>query len=202
MTYHADTWRQKSGAASWDYELAYADRATQPPREAYARLLERFLAVCQGFAVPATVRITTASDGEDTHVSDVRDPGQRSKLDAVMMARDDVEDVEISLTIVYEPATSEREETVPGGATAWLSREDNPDDRSAPFRLLVSVNADLYAFVSWGKQRDNAMLAARNAPRLETFLRRIEAELGGTLINIDAPSYQGQVYRHGFRPPV
>jgi hypothetical protein len=202
MTYHADTWRLKSGSASWDYELTDVGGAMRSPSEAYARLLERFLAVCQGFAVPTTVRLTTAREGEDTHVADVRDPDQRSELDAVMMARDDVEDVEISLTLVYEPATGGREESVPGGATVWLSREASPDDGSASFRLLVTLHADLYAFVSWGKQRDNAVLAGCNAPRLQRFLHRIEEELGGTLMDIDAPSYQGQVYQYGFHPSV
>jgi hypothetical protein len=39
-----------------------------------------FLAVCQEFAVPTTVRLIAASEGEDTHVANVRNPerlGQR-----------------------------------------------------------------------------------------------------------------------------
>lgn len=200
MTYHAGTWRLKSGSASWDYELVYDE--SEPPNLAYARLVGRFISACEGFAVPDTARLTTGSGGEDAHVFDLRDSNQRDQLHATMTATDDVEDVEISLTLVYEPTTFHQGPAmVPGGATAWLSRETDADDRQSPFRLLFSLAADLYAFVSWGKQRDNTVLAARNAPRLEMFLRRLESQLGGMLKDIDAPSYQGQAHAYGFRPP-
>lgn len=192
MTFHGDTWRAKSGTASWAFRLAQSTAA-------YRLLVTRFLHECRGFAVPAIVRLATRRDGENALVVDVRDKEQYRRLAAFMDARDDVEDAEISLDLTYESAEG-KEHLLHGGATVWLSPECEAHDDHR-FWLVVTLHTDLYAFVSWGRNRDNTAVAKRNAPRMETFLRRLEEELGFSLAEIDAPSYQDQAYRYGFRPP-
>jgi len=46
-----------------------------------------------------------------------------------------------------------------------------------PAYLSVQLNADIYAPLSHGQVRENAALAELNAPRLASFLERIERSL-------------------------
>ena len=79
----------------------------------------------------------------------------------------------------------------------WVTGEEDTD-RSSPIRLLFELRVDLYARRTWGEVRDNQPLADASGGRLAGFLRRIGEDLGGQLMDVDAPSYRDQVGPLGF----
>jgi hypothetical protein len=73
-------------------------------------------------------------------------------------------------------------------------------DGSEQERLVLefAIHADIYSPVTRGQVRENARLAALNAPRLSEFLRNVREGTGGTISQIDAAYYPGLVNDHGF----
>lgn len=196
------TWRYKSGLASWDFQVLGMPNGSARIMSWYASTVMQVIKLLQGFARPEAVRLTTASGGENAWVIDVTDADGLSRLAEVLTSIADLEDVEISLTLLCRSGADANEiAEIPGGATLWLTLEQDADDRPSPLRLLFSLHADVYAVRTWGQSRDNATLAALNAPRIEQFLRGIEAALPAVLMEFDAPSYQDQAYAYGFRIP-
>lgn len=199
-TLSGNTWRRKGSLASWDFQvLGVPETEGELPRW-YASTLLRVLGLLDGFAWPAEVRLTTASGGEDAWVVDMAEERGADRLAEILATVDDLEDVEISLTLLCRESSGSAGATgeIPDGATIWLTLEQDADDRASPLRLLFSLHVDIYAARTLGHERDNARLASLNAPRLEGFLTRLEA-LPAEFVDIDAPSYSDQVHAHGFR---
>ncbi len=191
------TWCWKSNVASWDFQLA--GRGDGDLQGDYRRLLLELLRLLGDFAAPREIGLTTGSGGENAAVIAVDAlPDGAEGLERVLRAHTDLEDVVVRVDLLCTPPDGEGTVRLLGGATLWLTLEEDEED--APFRLLVELQVDLYAPLSWGEVRDNRALAALNRPRLAGFLRRLQEELGAELVDIDAPSYRGQVGPFGFDP--
>jgi hypothetical protein len=68
----------------------------------------------------------------------------------------------------------------------------------APIWFCFSLNVDIYAFLSWGRCRDDTELATFNSLRLLAFLHRLEHEIPGEFIYVNAPDYPNMLGRYGF----
>ncbi len=186
------TWRRKGALARWRYALPLSTDADG--REALRTCLLDLIRALDGFARPTAASWTSEAAGEDALEQDLRgDPA--STLSASSL--EDPTDVSLSLALLYvDPAGHEHELDCAGDL--WVELE--PDDNQIAVQL--SLDVDLYAWRSWGRERDNGATAALNAPRLRSFLERLQRDLGARIEEVDAPDYPGQVDPLGFRPPA
>lgn len=196
MTSHLplDTWRRKGDLFSWDIQLPRGSSGLQAELRHATRVV---LTTLSGFAAPNEVSFSTVSEGEDAAVLDGLEEISASAVDAVFDTHHDVEEVCVGLDLlVTGPDGPAR---IDEAGSLWLQLEDEPDDRDSPLRLLFSLDVDIYAERTHGNDPDNTVLAALNGPRLTRFLKRVRDELGGIVMDIDAPSYADQVTPTGFR---
>lgn len=204
------TWRRSSGLASFEYRLHLAEDAHEPSRrrEWLASVVERLLMILDGFAEPTRIEGSTLRDGEDAFVAELSSAQARTQALTLLKAGADVTQLDIDLALqCYDLTDSGEVVTVllaDGALTLLLSLA--PDghlrsDRLNPIRLILTLDCDIYAPLSWGAERDNRVLAAHNGPLLRDFLLRLERELPVALLAIDAPDYANQVGRHGFDLP-
>jgi hypothetical protein len=84
----------------------------------------------------------------------------------------------------------------------WVDESGSLDlTMDAPVYLRFVLNADIYAYWSFGDVQDNAFLAAINGPRLTAFLERIERDVPAQLLGMDGERYEGLVGPKGFKAP-
>ncbi len=185
------TWRRKGGLASWRFSLPLP--ASTAPRDALVGCLVSVVRALDGFARPTEASWTSAEAGEDALEQDLGDAPEATLLRSTVP---DPTDVALSLALFYADPVSGEHEILLGG-DLWV--ELDPDGHGLGVRL--SLDVDLYAWRSWGWDRDNRATAELNAPRLRSFLQRLQRDLGARLEDIDAPDYPGQVDALGFRPP-
>lgn len=178
------TWRRKSGLASWTF--CFSEAADVAP---FRRVLAAVVGALGSFGRPVDASWTSASTGDGAAEQDLG-----AEPVAALLSVPLADPVQVSLTLELVVALPDgTTETLPAGADLWLDREDGETV------VVLSLDVDLYAWRSWGEQRDNAALAALNAPRLAGFLSRLVA-IGAELNDIDAESYPGQVSATGFEP--
>jgi hypothetical protein len=85
----------------------------------------------------------------------------------------------------------------------WVDESGSLDlKKDAPVYLRFVLNADIYAYQSFGDVQDNAFLAALNGPRLTSFLERIERDVPAQLLGMDGERYGGLVGPYGFKVPA
>lgn len=193
------TWRIARDLACWHYALPMPGVHGQSLQGSYAFRVRGLLSLGGDFGTPRELRLSTRARGIDAWVFELDDRKALHDLGNVLTCVEDLEDAEISFTLHHEDPAVAGEQALPEGATVWLTLASERGDDVPWLRLRVVLHTDLHAARTWAVNRDNAAAAAHNAPRLERFLRRLESELDAHLVHIDAPSYEGQVYRHGFR---
>lgn len=186
------TWRRKGSLASWRFSLPRA--ASTPPRDALLGCLARVVRALDGFARPTEASWTSESAVEDALEQDLgHDPAATLFASNLM----DPTEVVLGLALFYaDPAGGEHEIGLAGDL--WFDLD--PDDPQIGVRL--SVDVDFYAWLSWGRERDNRSTAELNAPRLRSFLERLQRDVGARIEDVDAPDYPGQVDALGFHPPA
>lgn len=83
--------------------------------------------------------------------------------------------------------------TIENGLLFWtqLAELDSPPDE--PIEITLSLNTDVYMATSWGDDRNNRALAARNAPRFNAFLQAYVRDTDATVEDFSADDYPGQV---------
>jgi hypothetical protein len=94
-----------------------------------------------------------------------------------------------------------RELVIPGGLSFWvqLAEDDSPPDE--PLEVNLTLDTDVYLARSWGEDRDNRALAARNAPRFNRFLAGFLRVTGAAVESVSADDYRGQVDATGIVLP-
>jgi hypothetical protein len=148
------------------------------------------------FATVSEVSVTTGSGGEDAEmVSFDTDAVVWARMKEILAEHADVEVFDIDLTL--QCRTPEGALPVELGAHIWLEI-DHDTARSSPLHLVFVLDVDIYAYQTWGVQRDNHVLAALNGPLLRGFMERLTSKPGTRVWDIDAPSYRGQVGPLGF----
>ncbi len=207
----ANTWRWSSGLAGWNYRpvVVTSDEPSAAPLVSpklrniwLSGLVERLPSLLGDFAYATMVEVATLSQGEDACTLDLREAGSSSALLGFIERTDDVVYISIDLTLCCEDLECQHLE-LDRGAILWICIELTETGAldpsvSAPVRLRLQLNVDIYAPRSWGKERDNAVLAARNGPRLAAFLDRLERDIPVELIDIDAEDYRGMIGPRGF----
>lgn len=190
------SWRRKGGLASWNYRLPLTGSG-RVSSSVYADVFAALTGLFDGFARAAEVRVTTASSGEDAHVYGTdRVPAAADELRRV----GDVDDIEVALDLsCYVSSSASQPAWLERAGVLWLTRDRHDSGECLSVRLTVDV--DIYAYVTWGDSRDNRALAARNGPLLEAFLRGLGDELGAEFDDADALGYDDQLYALGFRNP-
>lgn len=203
------TWRYDSGLATWKYRPMLLSGegarpiANQSECTSWLRsMLVRLEILLDGFATPAEFEISTESSGEDSLVGDLRNADDLVALERFVEERSDIHDVRIDLTL-HCIDSSLNSFGIENGAELSICFDRNIDgslrtSAGGPLRVQLSLNVDIYAPLSWGLERDNRILAKLNAPMLGGALRRLERELHGGPIDLDAPDYKGQVGPYGF----
>ena len=193
------TWQSRRDLACWHYALLLPHGDWL--QESYVFRVRGLLALGGDFGTPRELRLTTRAKGIDAWAFDLEDRKALHDLGNVLTCMEDLENVEISFAVHYEDPAAAGEQELPEGATVWLALASASIDEVPWLRLRVVLHTDLHAARTRAVNPDNAAIAACNAPRLERFLRGLESALEAQLVAIEAPSYEDQVYRHGFRPP-
>lgn len=185
------TWRRKGALARWRFSVPRS--ASTEPRDALLGCLVSAVRALEGFARPTEAAWTSAAAGEDALEQDLGHAPEATLLTSTLT---DPTEVVLSLALFYaDPAGGEHE--IRRAGDLWV--ELDPSDAQITIRLTLDV--DFYAWRSWGRDRDNRATAELNAPRLRSFLERLQRDMGASIEDIDAPDYPGQVDELGFHPP-
>lgn len=207
------TWRRGSGLMVWTYNLcippAIIEKLTLP---LYRRLwiverIERLLKALDNFARVEDVAIDTRSGGEETFaIQDWQgEPSQRQLIEELKTI-DDVVNLDLTLNLqcltLSVLGIPEKLGIKSGGnISIFVELDDNGEldtTTPSPIWLTFGLDVDIYAPLSWGEQRDNTNLAQLNGSRLSAFLHRLEEDIPGEFLGVDAPDYQDLVNRYGF----
>lgn len=182
------TWRYERSCATWMYESTLPAGAS--PGAAVAACARGVLRALPGFAVPAAASWTTASAGDDAAAQSIGEPIDDAVVSETLQAHPDLIALALDLDLRVLAPDGTTEVTIRDGAVVHIELEDDE------LVLWVSLHVDLYAQPSFGPNRDNARLAALNAPVLAAFLARLVDETGARFHNVNAPGYNANP--HGF----
>jgi hypothetical protein len=188
------TWRSKSGIIM--FHLAMPSSGT--PADAIRRATAVFLEQVKLVGAARDVEVSTRAGGEAAHAwSDVGDGGQVARR---LEAYPDVTGVLVRCDLQCDDRDGGRF-VIPAGLTWWvqLAEIDSPPDE--PIELNVTLDTDVYLAHSWGDDRDNRELAARNAPRFNRFLAQLLRDTGAHVESVSADDYRGQVDAAGIVLP-
>jgi hypothetical protein len=155
------------------------------------------LAALSGFARVHDVDVVTVEHGEDPDPI----PGvtiDAYGLDVVFNRPGKVAKLDVSLDLLVTSSPGNGDDWIQQAGFLELAIDEHTAD-SHTIGLHLSIDIDIYSPTTWGKQRDNHILAALNAPRLSKFLAIVHGHLGGTCDAIDAEDYPGLVDETGFR---
>lgn len=166
-------------------------------------LVGRLPALMGDFAYLGRVRATSRGREDDCEI-DGRDQAGQTRLLEFLQQTEPIE------VLAYLELTCLDRDLEPFeinlGADLWINMwvdESGSLDLTmdAPVYLRFVLNADIYAYRSFGDVQDNAFLAALNGPRLTAFLERLERDVPAQLLDMDGERYRGLVGPHGFTAP-
>ena len=187
-----NTWRWKNGLATWTYVVPA--HASENWRANLQRSTNVALDVLEPFARVSDIEIVTAERGDDAFVFGA---GEVARVAEAFRSSETIRRVIVTLDLAVNDGT---ETWLPGAARVFLDSPDQDEDSATDIELWFSLDVDIYAPVTWGDSRDNAVLASINGPRLSGFLQRLRERLGARLVDIDAADYRPQVNADGFAP--
>lgn len=190
-----DTWRWKSGLASWSYSLPAR------PGETTVQCLDRCVVDSMGrpspFARISMVTVGTRERGD--HAYRFRDAEIDSvRVHEAIVGPEEVQRVILTLDLGVTLGEDETETWLERAASLFFEFDEQSEvDHS--IKMWLSLDVDIYSPTTWGDSRDNAERARRNGPRLTQFLQMVQNVLGGTLEAIDTDGYTDHVDENGFR---
>lgn len=189
------TWRHKGGLASWSYDL------TAPPPDRRRWLTETALTVTElldGFAVPTEAWLTTEAQGDLADPLALPPQAAGTALREALDRYDDLVAVRFTLALLLALEPGDAPHPLPDSATLLL--ELDADEGGRPYlHIHLAVHVDIYVERTHAEDRDNAVLAHENGPRLTAFLRALQTRLGATVSDVAAISYPEQITADGFR---
>lgn len=185
-----NAWRRKGGLARWCFSVPRS--ASTEPRDALLGCLVSVVQALEGFARPTEAAWTSAAAGEDALEQDFGDAAEATLLASPLTCPTEVV---LSHALYYaDPAGEEHE--IGRAGDLWV--ELDLDDAQITIRLTLDV--DLYAWHFRGRDRDNRATAELNAPRLRSFLERLQRDMGAKIKAYGAHDYPSQVDELGFHP--
>jgi len=191
----ARTWRLKSGIIM--FHLTMPSNAA--PAAAIRRATAVFLDHVALVGAVQEVEVSTRSGGEYfqewTDIMDSQDVVRR------LERYPDLTAVQVRCDLRCEDSRGGSLE-IPGGLTFWVQLAEVDSPPEDPVELNLTLDTDVYLPTSWGNDRDNRELAARNAPRFNLLLARLLRETGAHVESVSAEDYRGQVDATGILLPA
>lgn len=167
----SNTWRCKGGLA-W-LRIGMPSIPSNSSRDALIGCLVSGVRALEGFARPIEASWTSAATGEDALEQELGEPPEAMLLASPLV---DPTEVVLSLALLYlDPVSGER--GILRAGDLWV--ELDPDDAQVTIHLTLDV--DLYAWRSWGLYPDNHATTELNAPRLRSFLERLQRDVGASI---------------------
>lgn len=168
------------------------------------------LGTLEDFSFPRRIDVETLRSPPDYEVLPPMTERKLQRLDRFLRSTQDVSCIYIPTTLrcvqVAEDGELEPIE-LDGDGVFWLNIEHNEDgtfeDAPDVVRLRFNLWADIYSPLAYGSEDDNRELAALNGPRLEAFMRRLQAALPLVLYEFEPSNRweRGEVDRFGFKYP-
>jgi len=142
--------------------------------------------------------LSTLSEGEDAVEWGAGEPETKAIIRAVQ-EHTDAARVELTFDLRCRGADGV-EFVIAGGMDCWIEKGSLTDPNATdPLELTISLDTDVYSPVTWGQERDNRSLAARNAPVFNQFLLAVRERTGASVGPVHAEGYAGQVGPDGFK---
>lgn len=186
------TWLRKRGLAVWSFTIPA--RPGEDASGCLRRSVPTVAAALDGFGRAASVDVATLDRGDSTYVM----PDGEVDLDSLqrILERDVVKQVVAILDLVVT--------TEPGAEDTWFGHaglltflvDDHSVDGS--IAMSISIDIDIYSPLTWAEERNNAVLATLNNPRLTRFLTRVREQCDAVLERIDTDYYAYDVDQDGF----
>jgi len=86
------------------------------------------------------------------------------------------------------------------GMDCWIERNSlSEPNANRLLEITISLDTDIYSAVTWGQDRDNRSLSARNAPLFNQFLLAVRQGTGALVGPVHAEDYADQVGPDGFK---
>lgn len=194
-------WRRESGLLSWGMEIP--DDQNEGPAAMTQRCAIESSRLLGDFATVSQAFWTTESYGEDAAVQDFSVPGAPPEERMAQVALADLVEMVLwlDLTVAYPVDPVERslrndgalyceyEQCRPSGK----ERTDGPG-----ISLLLDLDVDIYARRTYTAASENRILADLNAPRLNRYLRVLQAHFGTQFTYIEYEGDQSQIDNNGF----
>lgn len=210
------TWQWDRGLAGWEYRpMARSDGRLVPLDLEVPEVRKRWLGGLLGrlpellgdFAYATKVDVTEYGVGDDACTAIWTTKGKPpAQLVEFVEHHERLHHVHVDLTLTCQGMDLQPLEIEAGGSFYVVCTLTESGElkvtAEAPVYIRVALNADIYAPLSLGEVRNNALLAALNGPRLASFLERMEREVPAELIDIYGDNYPGMVGPRGFLAPA
>lgn len=188
------TWTTGSGLVTFNLKVPRHGSPAAQLANATSIILESAHAVGN----LAYASLSTLSEGEDAVEWDAGELEDKAIIRAVQ-EHPDAARVELTFDLRCRD-TDDVEFMIARGMDCWIERgsltEPNATD---PLEITISMDTDVYSPVTWGQERDNRSLAARNAPVFNQFLLAVRERTGASAGSVHAEDYAGQVGSDGFK---
>jgi hypothetical protein len=194
MSVHT-TWRQGSGLFTFDLSVPVFGS----PSATMARAATAVLRYLPEIGAAASVALSTLSHGDDALM------WRDAEVDAASIARAVEAHIDAARVIVTGDLRcvdlDGSDIPIARALSIWIELPDlgAPDPTAtAELEITISIDVDIFAARSWGDERDNARLAAVNAPRFNRFLAALCRDTNATVTGVDAEDYPGESDVFGF----
>ena len=189
------TWRNGSGLISFNLKIPQTERPALLLAHATSVVLENARVI----GSLAYASLSTLSEGEDA----IEWHGRELESVAIVNSVQEHEDAaRVELTFDLRCIGTDGDFEISGGLDCWIERGDLSDPNAdRPLELTISLDTDVYSAVTWGKERDNRVLSARNAPLFNRFLVAVRQGMRAMVGPVHAEDYTGQVGPDGFNVP-
>jgi hypothetical protein len=180
------TYRVRRGIIMFHLTMPSAGDPVAAMTQATSALLTNLPSI----GLATTVELSTRSKGEDAikWTNEIDAPSVALRLQAYP----DLTGAKIRVSLRCL-GSDDQVFAIENGLLFWtqLAEPDSPPDE--PIEITLSLNTDVYMATSWGDERDNRALAARNAPRFNAFLQAYARDTDATVEDFSADDYPGQV---------
>jgi hypothetical protein len=188
------TWTTGSGLVTFNLKISQQGSPADQLAHATSVVLEHAHTV--GDLTYAS--LSTLSEGEDAIEWNAGELDPEAIIRAVQVHADAAR-VELSFDLRCRGA-DDAEFVIARGMDCWIERGSLVDPAATdPLEITIALDTDVYSPVTWGEDRDNRLLAARNAPLFNQFLLAVRHGTGAAPGPIHAEDYAGHVGPDGFK---
>ena len=188
------TWTTGSGLITFNLKIPQHGSPAIQLANVTAILLENARTI--GSLIYAS--LSTLGEGEDA-VEWGADELEAKAIIRAVQDHTDAARVELTFDLRCRDA-DDIEFVIARGMDCWIERGSLVDPSApVPLEITISLDTDVYSAVTWGQERDNHSLAARNAPLFNQFLLAVREGTGASVGSVHAEDHAGQVGPDGFK---